>query len=115
MVNTGNKVVKRGDVYWVHLDPAIGSEIKKTRPAVILSNDIQNKMSVRYIVGPITSQVKKLYPFEALVKLDGKTSKVSLDQVRTIDARRLGRFIGHLSEHELRDVNGALKLVLSIA
>ena len=115
MVNTGNNVVKRGDVYWVNLDPTIGSEIKKTRPAVILSNDIQNEMGMRYVVGPITSQVKKLYPFEALVKVDEKKAKVLLDQIRTIDAKRLGKFINHLSKNELTDVNAALKLVLSLS
>jgi mRNA interferase MazF len=114
MASTGNNAVKRGDVYWVNLDPTIGSEIRKTRPTVILSNDIQNKMGIRYVVGPITSQVKRVYPFEALVKVKGKKAKVLLDQIRTIDSKRLGKLINHLSAHELNDVGKALKLVLSI-
>ena len=110
----GNSSIKRGDIYWVNLDPTIGSEIKKTRPAVVISNDVQNGIGIRFIVAPVTSQVKKIYPFEAKIELKGKRGKVLLDQIRTIDVKRLGEFVGSLSTTELKDVNEALKLVLSI-
>ena len=64
-----NKEIKRGEVYWVNLDPTIGSEIQKTRPAVIVSNNIQNKVSSRVVVIPITSKADKLFPFEAKISL----------------------------------------------
>lgn len=105
---------KRGDVYWVNLDPTIGSETKKTRPALIVSNDAQNQAKSRYIIAPITSQIKKLYPFEALIAINDKQSKAMLDQIRAIDARRLGRFITTATTEEIKNVDRALKLVLVI-
>ena len=59
-----NKYPKRGDIYWVTLDPTIGSKITKTRPAVIISNNINNQFSKRVIVAPITSKVKKFFPLK---------------------------------------------------
>jgi mRNA interferase MazF len=106
---------RRGAVYWVNLDPTIGSEIKKTRPGVIISNDGQNLVGQRVIVAPATSVVKKLYPFEILIDLNGKKSKVMLDQIRTVDCQRLGEKIGKLTLKETEDLDRALKLVLSLA
>lgn len=106
---------RRGAVYWVNLDPTIGSEIKKTRPGVIISNDGQNLVGQRVIVAPATSVVKKLYPFEILIDLNGKKSKVMLDQIRTVDCQRLREKIGKLTLKETEDLDRALKLVLSLA
>lgn len=114
MVKTGSNTIKRGDVFWVKLDPAIGSEIKKTRPAVVISNNIQNEIGVRFIVAPITSSIDKVYPFEALLEIANKKGKAQLDQIRTIDAKRLGDFIVHLSPQEIQQIDLSLKLVLSI-
>ena len=107
--------IKRGEVYWVNLDPTIGSEIKKTRPGVIVSNDAQNMVGARVIVAPLTTVVKKVYPFEARVSLVGTESKVLLDQIRTVDCKRLGKRMGKLSIKEMENVDRALKLVLAIA
>lgn len=106
---------RRGAVYWVNLDPTIGSEIKKTRPGVIISNDGQNLVGQRVIIAPATSVVKKLYPFEILIDLNGKKSKVMLDQIRTVDCQRLGEKIGKLTLKETEDLDRALKLVLNLA
>ena len=115
MEKTGTKkAIRRGDVFWVKLDPTIGSETKKTRPAVIISNDIQNEIGIRFVVSPITSRVTKVYPFEALLQIKNKQGKAQLDQIRTIDKKRLGDFITHLSDQELEKINASLKLVLAI-
>lgn len=116
MAKTGNSIkkIKRGDVFWVKLDPTIGSEIKKTRPAVVISNDIQNEIGVRLIIAPITSSTIKVYPFEVLLEIGDKQGKAQLDQIRTIDTKRLGDFIVHLSFQEMQQIDLSLKLVLAI-
>ncbi len=92
---------RRGDLYWVNLDPVVGTEIAKTRPAVIISNDIGNEFSARAIVAPLTTAGQdKVYPFEVLIPAaEGELphpSKAALDQIRTVDKRRLGQHFGTL-------------------
>lgn len=106
--------VRKGEVYWVNLDPTVGAETKKTRPAVIISNDAQNKVGQRYIVAPVTSVIKTIYPFEVKIDINGKTSKVMLDQIRTVDHKRLGGKLCKLSQEELHQIERAIKLVLEI-
>jgi mRNA interferase MazF len=106
--------LKRGDVYWVNLDPTIGSETKKTRPGVIVSNDAQNMVGKHIIIAPVTSVLKKIYPFEVAIVLGDKKSKVMLDQIRTVSCQRLGSKIGPLISHEIEDLDKALKIVLSL-
>lgn len=107
--------VGRGDVYWVKLDPTIGTETRKTRPAVIISNDSQNKVGSRYIIAPITSTVKTVYPFEAEVNVNGNPSKVMLDQIRTVDHKRLREKLCKLLPEELGRIERAIKVALHIA
>lgn len=107
--------IKKGDVFWVNLDPTVGSEMNKTRPAVIISNDVQNSLGIRYIISPITSKIKKVYPFEALIQVNDKKAKALLDQIRVIDNKRLGKFICRLTINEILDINSAIKLVLAIS
>ncbi len=106
------KIPKRGHIYWTNLDPTIGSEIKKTRPALIISNDIANAFSSRVIVAPITSSVSKLFPFEVEIEINEKKGKVLLDQIRSIDKSRLGKLIGELDSKIMHKVNEALKISL---
>lgn len=108
------QTIKRGEIYWVNLDPTIGSEIKKTRPAVIISNDAQNMVRKRVIVAPATSVIKKIYPFEAKVMIGDKSSKIMLDQIRTVDCQRLGNKICQLTLKETEEINKIIKLVLSL-
>jgi mRNA interferase MazF len=68
--------MKRGEVWWVEFDPSIGSEIRKTRPAVIVSNDAANRNLARVVVIPMTSNVSRVYPGETIVAIGGQQSKV---------------------------------------
>ena len=90
--------IKRGEVYWVNLDPTIGSEIRKTRPALIISPDDMNAALPRVIVAPLTSKGQPLGCRPGLT-FDGKKALILLDQIRTIDKQRLA---GKLGEIELK-------------
>lgn len=105
---------KRGEVYWVALDPTLGSEIQKTRPAVIVSNNSCNAFGSRVVVLPLTSNVDSLYPGEALVTLKGKPSRALGDQIRSLDKSRLRAKIEALSQDELAAVEEALRITLSL-
>ncbi len=108
------QIPKRGQVYWTNLDPTIGSEIKKTRPALVISNDIANAYSNCIIVAPITSSATKLFPFEVEIEINSKKGKILLDQIRSIDKIRLGKLITQLEEKIMHKVNEALKISLSL-
>ena len=79
--------MKRGKVWWVEFDPAVGSEVRKTRPAVIVSNDAANRNLARVVVIPLTSNTDRQYPGEALVSVDGQSSKA--DMLAVEDAIRV--------------------------
>jgi mRNA interferase MazF len=110
---------RRGELYWVDLDPTVGSEIAKTRPCLIVSNDTGNQYAGRVIVAPLTTGgTDRVYPFEVLVPSGTggvtQTSKVVLDQIRAVDKRRLGRRIGALDAQLMRGVNRAIRLSLAV-
>lgn len=105
---------RRGEVYWVALDPVVGTEIRKTRPAVIVSNDSCNTYGARVVVLPITSNVDSLYPGEARIQLKGKPARALGDQVRSIDKVRLGSRLGRLNQTEIRAVDDALRITLGL-
>jgi mRNA interferase MazF len=113
MPKDGNKIL-RGEVYWATLDPAVGSEIKKTRPVVIVSNNIQNANAPRIVVVPVTSSTKRVLHFEALIKIGDNTGKALADQVRTIDKSRLEKLICKVADEELSSIDDALKIVLHL-
>ncbi len=107
--------MKRGEIWWVNFDPAIGSEIKKTRPAVIVSNDVSNIHSNRVQVIPATSATKKLYPPECYVKIKNKLSKVMADQIMTVSKERLYDCLGAVSLEELQEIERILLLQLGVS
>ena len=109
-----NKTIIRGYVYWVKLDPTIGSEIQKTRPAIIVSNNIQNEFSSRLIVIPVSSNINKIFSFEVKVMINNKESKALIDQIRTIDKSRLGSFIGVLSNNEMSSIDRIMRITLNL-
>jgi mRNA interferase MazF len=106
---------RRGDVYWVTLDPALGSEIRKTRPALVMSNDSCNAFGARVVVLPITSNVSSLYPGEARIHVRGRPARVLGDQIRSIDKARLRARIGSLNQTELRDAEAAVLITLGFS
>ena len=110
---------RRGELYWVSLDPVVGSEIAKTRPCLIISNDVGNQFSDRVIVAALTLRgLERVYPFEVRVDAGtgglAETSKVVLDQIGTVDKRRLGRRIGMLGSETMAEVDRAIRLSLGV-
>ena len=106
--------MKRGEVWWVSFAPAVGGEIRKERPAVIVSNDAANKHLNRVQVVPLTSQTAKVYPSEALVTFAGKQGKAMADQLTTVSKLRLVNYGGELAPAEMRRVEQAIKIQLGL-
>ncbi len=112
--------VRRGDVVYVDLDPAVGSEMKKSRRCVVVQNDVANRVLPRMIIVPATGaeNVKKLFPAYVLVKKgDGgftKDSVVECDQVRIVSEERISRVLGRVSQPVLQAIGSALKISLGL-
>ncbi len=106
--------MKRGEVWWINFEPSIGGEIRKQRPAVIVSNDAANHYLNRVQVVPITSMVGKLYPSEAYVMLRGKKAKAMADQITTVGKKRLINLAGTISYTEMEDIGKAITTQLDL-
>jgi mRNA interferase MazF len=106
--------MKRGEVWWVNFDPSGGGEIRKRRPAVIVSNDASNRHMNRVQIVPLTSRVDRLYPSEAFVTLRGTRSKAMADQVTTASKNRLLRRAGALSASDLQALEDAIRVQLGL-
>lgn len=108
----------RGELWMVALDPVVGSEIGKLRPAVVISNDRANEFSNTVSVLPITSKIHDVYPFEVFLPKEeyrlATDSKIKCNQIRTIDKSRLVRSICHLSPSTMKEVEQALMIHLGI-
>jgi mRNA interferase MazF len=100
--------VQQYEVIIVNLDPTIGSEIKKTRPCVVISPDEMNKYLDTVIIAPITSQSKK-YPTRVRIELEGNDNWVVLDQIRMIDKSRLTKRIANLNKKEISQIKHIIK------
>lgn len=110
---------QRGEIYLINFDPTVGSEIKKTRPAIIIQNNVSNEHSPVTIVVAITSQINfPLYPNEVLIKSpEGglkKDSVILLNQIRTIDKKRLIKKVGVIYSETVIKIENALKISLGM-
>jgi mRNA interferase MazF len=100
--------IKQYDIVLVNLDPTVGSEIKKTRPCVVISPDEMNKHLRTVVIAPMTTSSKN-YPTRVEIKHENKLGWIVLDQVRTIDKQRILKNLGKLSKPEVKEVKSTLK------
>ena len=112
-------VVKRGDIFYADLSPVVGSEQGGIRPVIIIQNDIGNKYSPTVIVAAITSQINKAkLPTHVEISSEeyglNKDSVVLLEQIRTLDKRRLKEKIGHMTDNDMGKVDNALKVSIGL-
>ncbi len=105
----------RGEIWWVSFSDSAGGEVRKTRPAIIVSNDTANQYANRVQVVPLSSKVDKVYPCEALVTIDGRRSKAMADQIMTVSKHRLAERMATLTFDEARAVDFAIRVQLGLA
>lgn len=101
-------VMTRGDIHLVRLDPTLGSEIKKTRPCVVVSPDELNAHLLTAVVAPMTTG-GRAYPWRIRCRFQNRSGYVALDQLRTVDQERLVKRLGALSSDTLAEVLGGLQ------
>ncbi len=106
--------MKRGEVWWINFDPSSGGEIRKQRPAVIVSNNAANHFLDRVQVVSLTSSVGKLYPSEAYVTFRGKKAKAMADQLATVSKKRLINPAGSISSTEMEGIGHAITIQLDL-
>ncbi len=105
---------KRGDVWWVNFNPSVGSEIKKKRPAIVLSNDSANKYLNRVQVVPLTSNIDRVYPSECILTVKKQTCKAMADQIKTVSIDRMHKRVSKISTGELQAVEQVVKVQLGL-
>jgi len=109
---------KKGEIWLVSLEPVVGHEIGKTRPALVISNDRNNQFADTVTMLPITSKTEKIYPFEVLLLKEEanlpKDSKIKSNQIRTIGKKRLVSFLGKVTKKRLIEIEQALLIHLGI-
>ena len=113
-------VIKRGDIYYTDLSPVVGTEIGGLRPVVVLSNDKINSSASTVVVAAITSKMIK--PNSLFVKFSGENiglakelgGVILLEQIRTLDKRRIKEKIGHIDDEKMKEVDQALQVLLNL-
>lgn len=112
-------IPKRGEVYWVTLDPTVGTEIQKSRPCVVVSNNLANERYHQVTVIPLTTQrTDRVEPFQALVPASAlgapKDSKALAEQIRTVSRLRLKRLIRRLPDPVVHHIDRAIRVHLNL-
>ncbi len=107
--------MNRGEVWWINFDSAVGGEIRKKRPGIIVSNNAANRNLNRVQVVPITSNVSRIYPSEALVTLQGRQGKAMADQLTTVSKQRMMNKAGELMPEEMAAVELAIRVQLGLS
>jgi len=110
---------KRGEIWQVSLEPVLGHEIGKTRPALVISNNKNNEYSSTVTLIPITGSIEKIYPFEVFISVEDSglplDSKLKCSQIRTVDKLRLLRVVGEISDEIIKKVEEALLIHVGIS
>ena len=106
--------MKRGEVWWVAFDPAVGCEVQKTRPAIIVSNDSANRNLKRVIVVPLTTNTSRIFPGEARITVAGELCKAMSDQLMAADKLRLKDKLATLSKSDMLEVERAMCVHLGL-
>jgi len=105
-------VIRRGDVFLVNLDPVVGSEVGKTRPAIVVQNNLANRSSPTVTIVPISSSIERVFPFQVRLPAGegglSQESKALCEQIRTVSRDRLRECLGRLSQERLNDIRAAL-------
>jgi len=105
-------VIRRGDVYLVQFDPVVGSEVGKTRPAVVLQNDLANRSSPTVTLIPVSSKAERVFPFQVRIPAGegglARDSKALCEQIRTVSRDRLVQYLGYLPPERLVEIRAAL-------
>ena len=114
MMAAGNIIVRRGDIWWVNLDPPIGSEIHKTRPAVVVTADALNRARRTVVVVPLSTGPAPTPPIVVATPSAGPSSVAVCDQLRAVDKRRLTRNLGRLSTADLQTIEDGIRRVLEL-
>lgn len=105
---------RRGEVYWVDLDPTVGSEMRKTRPCVVVTNNTLNERRHTVVIVPLSTTSPKKFPLYVPLPSVGDTSQAVIDQMRVVDKQRIGDRLGALPESEMRKLEEALSIVLDL-
>ena len=106
--------MRRGEVWWVRFGPSVGGEIRKQRPAVVVTTNAAIPHLNRVQVVPLTTNVSRVYPGEAIVMIDGKSHKAMADQITTVSKERITGFFGELSGGDIESLNAAIGVQLGL-